>query len=176
MTTNRVIGVDASLESLKYRHNCNEGDIVFCEENKKHYVYTNGEWEKLEITSSGLTIPLYELNKNAVSQLPAYTEKQLESLEELINGWENDFRGIGIHYYMLLCNDIHYYTVFSYTDHSISEFNALGRGVIQVLKEGNYVIHAEEYSTDHFEIWVKKDDEIYDFLLFPYDQGVVTYG
>lgn len=175
-TENKYVGIESSLESMKYRQNCKTGDIFLCEEDKKLYRYNGEEWEPIKIEGEGLTVSLYDLNKTVMNQLPQYNEEQLKELEEKINNWENDFRGLGIHYYMFLCNDIHYYTIFSYTESSTAEFPSLGNSVIQIMKENNYTIHADEYCTDHLELWIKIEDEIYDFLLFPYDQGVVTYG
>lgn len=69
---------------------------------------------------------------------------------------------------MLLCNDIHYYTIF-HLDPEFSDFRNLGEGVVYLLKEAGYEIPSDEECDDHYEIWAKKDDDCYVFMLFPYD-------
>lgn len=118
-----------------------------------------------------LQMPLYELNKTLIGQLPQYNQSQLNDLQDRINDWEDS----QYKYYMLLCNDYHYYTVLVRTQHNIAHFPDLGQAITGLLSDG-FTIHSDENCTDHFEIWVKKNDATYVFLLFPYDQGVVNYG
>ena len=50
-----------------------------------------------------------------------------------------------------------------------SDFRNLGEGVVYLLKEAGYEIPSDEECDDHYEIWAKKDDDCYVFMLFPYD-------
>ena len=119
-----------------------------------------------------VSMSLYEINKNIISQMPEYDNEKLKELKDKINAWEKQSNN----YFMLLCNNIHYYTILFRNHSTINDFCNLGHATIGVLLESNYTIHSEEECGDHFEIWAKKDNEVYDFLLFPYDQGVVNYG
>jgi len=76
---------------------------------------------------------------------------------------------------MLLCNELHYYTIIHHITDT-ADFADLGSAAITLLTEANYIIQTEEQFDDRYEIWVKKDNDAYVFLLFPYDLGVVTYG
>ena len=124
------------------------------------------------MSDEGISLSLYEMNKSVISQLPAYTRDQIATLQNKINLWENRNN----YYYMLLCNDIRYYTVFHRTFPQIAAFSTMGEAIIQMLLEEEYTIHEESEYDDRFEIWVKKGDETYVFILFPYDKGVVNYG
>lgn len=119
---------------------------------------------------------LYEINQSIISQLPPYNADQICELMSKISNWdaENNTR---VKYYMLLNNDKHYYTIFHYDDNfNCADFRSLGQGVLILLQEMGYSIISDEILNDHCEIWVKNSQETVVYLLFPYDQGVVTYG
>ena len=122
----------------------------------------------------GVSMSLYDINKNIIGQLPIYTKEQIKELQDKINVFRDNFED---NYFMLLCNDIHYYTVFYYEEYVSNEFRTLGDAVIQLLLERNYTIHSEEIAEDHIEIWIKDEEEnTYAFMLFPYSQGIVLFG
>lgn len=123
---------------------------------------------------SEVSMSLYEINQNLISQLPAYTNEQNNDLENRINGWEDKY--VINQYFMLLCNDLHYYTILHRGDHQNADFSNLGQSIIRLLLESGYIIHSDEILDDHCEIWATNDEGTYAFMLFPYDQGVVTYG
>lgn len=121
-----------------------------------------------------INMSLYDINKNIMSQMPDYTSEQIKELETKIDKESND-KYINNVYFMLLCNDIHYYTIFHFNPEE-AEFRSLGEGVTFLLLNAGYTISADEVCEDHIEIWGKKDNEAYVFMLFPYDQGVVNFG
>jgi len=165
------IGIDETEESMRLRRNCKPDDMVLCEKTQKMYVYDGQNWSPLEI-KEGLNIPLYEINKSTVSAFPEYDQEKINQLQDNINDWETSSD-----YYMLLCNDIKYYTVLRRTQHKKAVFPDLGQAVTNLLLERDYKIQAEEICDDHFEIWIKdKEEEVYMFALFPYDWGVINYG
>ena len=108
-----------------------------------------------------------DINKNLMSQLPDYTSEQIKELENNIDKKINN-EYIDNQYFMLLCNDIHYYTVF-HLDSEKAEFRTAGEGITYLLLEAGYTIVADEECEDHYEIWGKKDKEAYAFMFFPYD-------
>lgn len=121
-----------------------------------------------------VSMTLYDINKQLISQLPAYDMQQINEVEDRINDWEDNYSSN--QYFMLLCNDIHYYTILHRSSHENADFPDLGQATINLLLECGYTIHADELLTDYCEIWAKNDRDTYAFLLFPYDEGVVTYG
>jgi len=81
---------------------------------------------------------------------------------------------------MLLCREINYYTVFQHRKPTRAEFDTFGNAVISILLETGWTIHSDEIEEDseHCEIWAKNEttgQEAHAFMLFPYDEGVVTY-
>ena len=114
---------------------------------------------------------LYEINQSIISQLPKYTAEQHADLISRINGWAT----FDTEYYMLLCRDINYYTIFHFNPED-SEFDTLGAGVNLLLQEVGFTIHSDEILDKHCEIWGKNDNGTYAFMLFPYDQGVINFG
>lgn len=119
-----------------------------------------------------VTMSLYEINQSLISQFPPYDYDAEQKLRKRINSWEKNDKL----YYMLLGKDAGYYTIFYRGISTKSEFHSLGEATITVLHEADYTIHSDEVYDDHIEIWVKKDEQTYAFLLFPYDEGVVSYG
>lgn len=114
---------------------------------------------------------LYEINQSIISQLPKYTAEQHADLISRINEWAT----FDTEYYMLLCRDINYYTIFHFNPED-SEFDTLGAGVNLLLQEVGFTIHSDEILDKHCEIWGKNDNGTYAFMLFPYDEGVINYG
>ena len=121
-----------------------------------------------------INMSLYDINKNIMQQLPDYTNEQLYKLEDSIDNEVNN-KYIKNSYFMLLCNEIHYYTLFHFNPEE-SDFRSVGEGVTYLLYEAGYTISADEICDDHIEIWGKKDKEAFVFMLFPYDQGVINFG
>lgn len=124
-------------------------------------------------TEGGLSMPLYEINKNLINQFPPYEEEKLKDLEERINTWAKEFNNV---YFMLLCNELKYYTLFAKAEIPPIDFSSLGAGINELFFESGKQIVSDENCKDHFEIWAKSNNETNVFLLFPYDLGVVTYG
>ena len=116
---------------------------------------------------------LYEINQGIIGQFPKYDSDQIKDLENRINEWNTKYSES--YYFMLLCRDNNYYTIF-HLDSELSDFSSLGEGTLGVLIESGYTIHSDEIVDDHCEIWAKNEENTYAFMLFPYDQGVIYYG
>lgn len=172
MDKTRYLGIEASKESMNIRKGCKLGDYVLCMEDQKFYGYDGSNWAPMK-QEANLNISNYEINKSAYGSLPAYDRQRIYELEDKINDWENSSG-----YFMLLCNDIKYYTVLRRTQHKKASFPDLGQAVSSLLLERNYSIHFDGIEKDYFEIWVKDPvvEEVYMFALFPYDWGVINFG
>ena len=120
--------------------------------------------------NGNLNMTLYDLNKAAVAQLPNYSEADKQAAKELINAYD-DFSTM-TRYYMLLCRELNYYTVFQRQFTGLEDF---GDVVIECLENlGN--IKSIEVTEDKtaIEAWiVNSDNEAYVVYLFNYDQGVI---
>lgn len=174
-----------------------DGDIVYALDTEKFYLYTekNGwlhlsnfsedtlekiqkpQYCSMEIVDDGSgsptqlsTISLYELNKQIISQLPNYGEEEIQKAKELIKQYDKD---CGATYYMLLSNEMRYYTIFScgYGD-MVDTFHS---SVIDCLNAIGPIKSIEKNNDGVIEIWCFSivDEELHVFYLFPYDEGVV---
>lgn len=166
-----------------------DGDIVYALDTEKFYLYTekNG-WLHLPNFSEDTlekiqkpqiiddnpaqlsTISLYELNKQIISQLPNYGEKEIQKAKELIKQYNKDS---GATYYMLLSNEMRYYTIFSCGYGSmVDPFHS---SVIDCLNAIGPIKSVEKNNDGVIEIWCFStvDEELHVFYLFPYDEGVV---
>lgn len=160
---------------------CEAGDILFCTEDNKTYVYVDeglGKkygWE--EYTSDpkamiNLGLTEYEINKMIIAQLPSMiTDKQLTSAKELLKDFTHrHITSVG--YYMLLCNDIRSYTVFEVCD----EYEEKVENIIIECLLNIGVIQQINYNENQtaIECWIKNEDGVFMFLLFDYEWGVIT--
>ena len=88
---------------------------------KKAYQYKNGKWEPVVVEGGGINVSLYDMNKQIISQLPVLNQEGKEEGKQLINSMIKDIKSS---YYMLLCKDKDYYTLFvkdSNSDENMSD-------------------------------------------------------
>lgn len=108
---------------------------------------------------------LYELNKQLASQLPVFEE----SKERVQNFLEKS----KAKYFMLLCREINYYTLFV-IDENAPEEDSFADVVVECANDIGIIKAAEETDDGAFEIWVTdKDNNSFVMYLFDYDRGVV---
>lgn len=125
--------------------------------------------------NGGVSMSLYELNQNIIAQLPPITKAKRNKILNEINDLYGDEK-----YCMLLCNELHYYTVFHYHCEIDNEFLTLGDAVLTIIDEMDAKIISADKIEDHYEIWLRtqngeeKNNNV--FLLFPYNYGVIQYG
>lgn len=151
------------------------GDIVYCEEEKRAYTYTsNHVWEPCTISGEGLSLSLFDLNAQAIANLPAMSDEALMDIKEQIDIYASTCHNA---YYMLMCKEQSYYTILHYIPEIMTDFTSLGEAVITLAKELGEIkdIYPNADNTD-FDIWVKVNDDMWCMHLFAYDAGVVYYG
>ena len=125
---------------------------------------------KEETKASGnLQMNLYDLNKQIIAQMPALDEEGIEyslmTIMAYIKNTKNQF-------YMLLCKDINYYTIFNIST-AITEPYACEE-VIACAREWGVIKSVEITDNNAVEIWVQdEDNEARVMYLFPYDAGVI---
>ena len=157
------------------------GDIIYCEETHQIYTYYDeglGKpfgWKETEIDKTGLLnlgLTEYDINKMIIGQLPSLiTEAQLEPSKKLLYEFtHNHITSVG--YYMLLCNDIHYYTVFEVCNEYEEKVENLIIECLQNVGVIQQINRAENESA--IECWVKNENGVFMFMLFNYDWGVIT--
>ena len=147
-----------------------QGEMAYCTDEETYYTYDHG-WKEIpkdQELNTGLT--LYDLNKTVIAQLPDLTKEQLQEKIIIINNYVCDMES---NYFMLLSNEMKYYTVFSIVDWPAG--GSCGEEVLECLEYFDCTIKSIELLEDGsaIEIWIKKDNEVYMMYFFNYEEGVV---
>lgn len=114
---------------------------------------------------------LYDVNKQLVNQLTALNDEDLNERKEII---KNYLIEQGNQFYMLLCKDISYYTLFDTTDETGPR---AADEVVECIKCVGEIKSIEENEDGAIEIWIcasPKGPMV--MYLFPYDVGVIKCG
>ena len=148
--------------------NPKEGELGYSPETEKLYVYKDGQWELIK-GESNLGITMYDINKQIINQMPVLTDEQIAeaklSLIHCIKETENE-------YYMLLCKEISYYTLFHIVDY-LTEPNIYDE-IIDCVQNLGDIKSIELIDNSVIEIWFQpKDDEAKVMYFFAYDAGVI---
>lgn len=155
------------LDPSQIRYTPQEGEIIQSSIDNKFYIFKGNAWMPISMDGSGVSMGLYDMNKQLISQLPALTD--LEDKENVIHKLHI---GHGNFYYMLYGKEISYFTLFK-----VIEPQYFGSEVIECLKNVG-TIKAIDFTEaqDAIEIWVENEDGPTCLYLFPYDNGVVQVG
>ena len=121
-----------------------------------------------------LGITEYEINKMIIAQLPSLiSNEQLAPSRELIKNFTHQHSFTGNAYYMLLCNDLRYYTVFNVYENRPDEEN-VENVVIDCLQDMGVIQQINPTEDGKaIECWIKNDKGTFMFMLFRYDWGVI---
>lgn len=156
------------------------GDICYYEGDHQVYEYFDeglGKaygWRPVDLNKDknklvNLGIIEYELNKMVVSQLPPMTNDEIDKAHELIKNYTHSHNSL-TGYYMLLSNELRYYTVFIVNknyDENVEDI------VFECLNDMGTIKQINE-AQDGIECWIVNDDGCFMFMLFNYDWGIVT--
>lgn len=159
----------SNLNSLNALQQHEEGEIAWVEDVEKFYVWNDG-WTILDTKNTGVNLSLYEVNKQVIAQMPTLSGADLEAarltLSHYVNGLDHSDD-----YYMLLCYDLRYFTMFA-RDQKYEE--NIVDAIMDCLSYVGEVKSVEESADGQaVEIWVTKDEEAYVMYFFDYGRGVV---
>lgn len=152
----------AIMHSLK---NCEEGELCYVHNEEKTFKYVNNEWVEAEIPKGELHMNMYEMNKNLIIQLPDISKKDLEAGKKKINQVASNGK-----YFMLLCNELKYYTVFNISVEGVEKIEDVVLDCINHI--GATIKSIDNTPEGALEIWIKKYEETYAMYFFNYDGGV----
>lgn len=164
-----------NFKTLQALPNHSEGEVAYCEEEEKYYIYKD-EWIEIEFKkdpNKGIELNLYDLNKQIISQLPPFEDLQWAGAEKVFADWDESSNH---KYYLLYGREIGYFTLFKKNNKN-GEFNSLFEALKSCLNDiGD--IYAFDITEDKsaIEIWVKYEDNMTVLYLFNYDTGVVTFN
>lgn len=114
---------------------------------------------------------LYECNRMLMAQRPDLTVEEIEARVPYLEKWFEDNPD---RYFMLLCNELNYYTVFHQCTTTFGAFTKLAKEVLDLATKYIGNIKAIEVDTNGaIAIWGWQDELPHCFYLFPYGQGVV---
>ncbi len=158
-----------SLGIMNGLENREEGELCYVHNEKKMFKCINGEWEPVETPKGEFGMNLYEMNKSIVAQLPDIKKKDLIAGKEKINMIAQEGT-----YFMLLCNELKYYTVFRICSNETEKIEDV---VIDCIKcFGATIKSIDSVEGNALEIWIQKDEEAYAMYFFNYDGGVEVCG
>ena len=150
------------MHSLK---NCEEGELCYVHNEEKTFRYVNNEWVEVEIPKGEFHMNMYDMNKNLIVQLPDISKKDLEAGKKKINQVASNGK-----YFMLLCNELKYYTVFNIIPEGEEKIEDV---VLDCINCFGATIKSIDNTPDGvLEIWIKKHEEAYVMYFFNYDSGV----
>lgn len=157
-----------------------EGQVVYLRDSEEYFLYQKGAWfpVQAEVTSEGLQLNLYELNRNIISQLPDFGDTQWEGAQQVFNTWMD---GKTCKYFMLYGREINYFTIFKKNELTTqkAEFETIFGAVRDCLEAVGPVksisINEIDDGSSSIEIWIKYEDLVTCMYLFEYEEGIVTY-
>ena len=133
--------------------------------------------EEAMIDESGnLGMSLYDVNKNFMADQPSISQDELTASLKVIEDYVFDTYKNST-YFMLLCKELSYYTVF--VRDSESSTNILTDEVLNCLQWiAKDILSIELNTTNNTpEIWIRTpEEEVVCMYLFNYDNGVINFG
>ncbi len=118
---------------------------------------------------------VYELNKNFVKQLKPMNDMQIAAMYEKIADWMKEPQRYTNLYYTLMCRERYDFTVFNLTT---SESNNTEEKTVKEIfdiafERGKIIEICQDEQGTAYEFWLLIEDEVYLYLLFPYDNGII---
>ena len=112
---------------------------------------------------------LYDMNKGIMkSQKPLSKTKLREAKDKIKLFFLTD------KYFMLLCHELRDYTVFNVSKEDSSVEESVKILVDECLINRGEVLSIEKTEDDlAYEIWIRNEEDIFCYYLFPYTQGVI---
>lgn len=143
-----------------------ENEVAYVEKENRYFKYVNKVWEPVEPEGTLSIGNVYEMNQQIVSQMPKLTEEQILQAIETVKGFAKEGK-----YYMLLCNELKYYTVFVKDNGHYD----LPTEVVECAAELGDLKGVDIDENGAIEIWVHPhNDEPHAMYFFNYDAGVVV--
>lgn len=156
--------------------NHEDGEICYCEKEKKYYVWQDG-WKETEaptVKGNEIKITYRDLVINTISNFEPFTLEAIEKYQVLINSWD-EFQHRD--FYMLYARELDYFTLLQRVPADGSK--CLGREILDCLMSIGYIIYVEDFTEedDRIIFWLKTDSGlITEAYLFDYTRGVVPFA
>ena len=127
----------------------------------------NAETAKIDLPE--ITVDMYSLNKSLYTKATPLSPTKIREGFEKIQRTYNSMKEST--YFMLLNNEIRYYTLFHKSPDSVEPF---GDVVRECVESFGTIKDVASVGNNSFEIWItNKQNETYCFMLFDYTAGVI---
>lgn len=144
--------------------------------------YLKEQAEKMKRENADMPVAkvsLYEMNQGIVAGLKTMTGKEVtkvakEAMTDFLEHVAENFDMVDQpKYYMFLCNELNYYTLFSLAIPDVSKFFV--EEFIDLIQSLGNIKAIEPDTNGALAVWVDwaNKGECHCFYLFPYDKGVV---
>lgn len=113
----------------------------------------------------------YDLNKQLILSLGSIKDEELDKFKNIFSDYIEKNQD---EYFMLLCKEQSYYTVFHYEPRNrVDSFTNILLEIINSV--GEFYNYNIDKATGGIEIWIKPEgkEEVFAYYFFPYDAGVV---
>ena len=161
-----------SVETLESVLEPYTGQTVWCESDDKTYRWDPVEgWQECNFEGN-VSMSAYDINKQIIGQLQIMDNDTINEKKKLIREFVDEEHN---QFYMLLCRDVNYYTVFV-RDLKLAD-ECIDDVVIECANDLG-LIKSIELTEDKkaIEIWVSNSEDTYAMYFFPYDRGVIVCG
>lgn len=118
---------------------------------------------------------LYEINKMAYKNAP-----NMENFEQAMQQIHDYLYVNRSNYYLLLNNENHYYTIFTFKDscneewsHNDTELKAMTAEILDIARELGSIKDIVVNDNGAIEFWIEYNDDVCMFVLFDYSKGVI---
>lgn len=121
--------------------------------------------------NGNIQMTAYDLNKQLILSLGPIKDEELNKFRSDFAGY---IREIEDKFFMLLCKEQSYYTIFNYTSRNDSYYFA--DVLLEVIEAvGSFYNYSIDEENGGVELWIKPEDkeEVFVYYFFPYDAGVV---
>lgn len=162
-----------NLNILNNLRNHEEGEVAYIKDKKKFFTYREGEWVEVKPNEDLFKISLYQMNQMILGELPELTKEEKEKATKLICNYIYDPNHTD-EYYMLLCHDLKYFTVFA-QDTNCDSKETIEKAIFDCL-DCVGVVKSIELTKDAtaIEIWVTTPEgDTYVMYFFDYGRGIV---
>lgn len=153
---------------INSKHKYQDGQMAYIADTKKVYQYKDTAWQEIIVEGGGIEVSLYEMNKQIISQMPILDQAGREKGKKLI---DNMTKSISSDYYMLLCKDKDYYTLFVKDSNSNEKMSDIVIECAEFLGEVKSIDLTQDASA--IEIWITDNNNSYVMYLFDYKEGVI---
>lgn len=147
------------------------GQVVYCIEDGKVYRFDATEaWQEVKSENTVLSMNAYDMNKQIIGQLQILDKEVLAEKKQMIYSFCEDTHNT---YYMLLCRELNYYTVFCRQPKANEYIADVLLECIDTLGDVKAIDSTEDGAA--IEIWIDNpcfEDSVHVLYFFPYDGGV----